>query len=370
MELHAWFNPYRAYRQDVSYPRSPTHVIEQHPDWTIRCPDGYYFLNPGLPEVRNLVSKVVSDVVRRYAIDGVHFDDYFYPYPEHGFTKEDSTTWAAYPRGFSWDSLAYWRRDNANLLIHQVYDSVQALKPWIKFGVSPFGIWKSGVPAGVTGLSSYNDIYCDPVAWLQGQYVDYVVPQLYWAFGGGQDYAALQSWWSSQRNGRHVYSGNADYRISQNGWPATQITDQIRYNQTTGNVQGSVQFRAYNLRTNDGGIVDALTSDVFRFPSIVPAVPRKETTPPNAPSGLQMTFNSGSGLYTLQWQAPAAASDGDTAVRYVIYHFRTASPIPADLEYPRNIISLAGSTVSAPPGAGGFPRHPVLLCCVGARQEQ
>jgi hypothetical protein len=306
-------------------------------------------LNPGLPEVRNLVSKVVSDVVRRYGIDGVHFDDYFYPYSEHGFTREDSAAWAAYPRGFSWDSLAYWRRDNVNLLIHQVYDSIQAVKPWLKFGVSPFGIWKSGVPPGISGTSSYNDIFCDPVAWLQGQYVDYVVPQLYWAFGGGQDYAALQSWWASQRNGRHVYTGNADYKISQSGWPASQITDQIRYNQTNSNVQGSVQFRAYNLRTNDGGIVTALTSDVFRYPSIVPVMTWKETTPPNTPTGLQMVFNSGSGLYDLRWQPPAAASDGDTAARYVIYRFRVASPAPADVENPRNIIAVIGEAASTPP---------------------
>jgi uncharacterized lipoprotein YddW (UPF0748 family) len=349
MELHAWFNPYRAYRQDVSYPRAASHVIEQHPEWTIRCPDGYYLLNPGIPEVRSLVSKVVADVVRRYGIDGVHLDDYFYPYPEHSFTREDSAAWAADPRGFAWDSLAYWRRDNVNLMIHQVYDSVQALKPWLKFGVSPFGIWKSGVPAGISGLSSYNDIFCDPVAWLQGQYVDYVVPQLYWAFGGGQDYAALQTWWASQRNGRHVYTGNADYKITLSGWPASQITDQIRYNQTTGNVQGSVQFRAYNLRTNDGGIANALTADVFRYPSIVPVMGWKETTPPNAPTGLQMLFNSGSGTYDLSWHPPAAASDGDTAARFVLYRFRNAAPVASDLDNPRNILALIGRASTTPP---------------------
>jgi uncharacterized lipoprotein YddW (UPF0748 family) len=349
IELHAWFNPFRAYRQDVSYPRHSSHVIQQHPAWTIRCPDGYYLLNPGLPEVRNYVSNVVSDVVRRYGIDGVHFDDYFYPYPEHLFAREDSSTWAAYPRGFSWDSLAYWRRDNVNLMIRQVYDSIQAVKPWLKFGVSPFGIWKPNVPNGISGLSSYNDIFCDPTAWLQGQYVDYVVPQLYWTFGGGQDYAALQNWWASQRNGRHVYTGNADYKISLSGWAASEITKQVRLNQTAGNVQGSVQFRAYNLRTNDGGIVDALTADVFRYPSIVPVMSWKETLPPNAPTALQIVFNGTSGLYNLRWQAPAPASDGDTALRYVVYRFRAALPAPADLENPQNIIMITGQTEIAPP---------------------
>ena len=349
MELHAWFNPYRAYRQDVTYPRHATHVVEQHPEWTIKCPDGFYLLNPGVRDVRDRITNVVCDVVRRYAIDGVHFDDYFYPYPEHSFTKQDSSAWAADPRGFSWDSVAYWRRDNVNLMIRQVHDSIHALKPSLKFGVSPFGIWKSGVPSGVTGMSSYSDIFCDPTAWLGGQYVDYIVPQLYWAMGGSQDYAALHNWWAGQRNGRHVYTGLADYKISLSGWPATEITTQIRFNQKGGLVQGSVQFRAYNLRTNDGGIVGALAGDVFRYPALVPVMEWKETIPPNAPGNLQMTFNSGSGLYTLTWTPSSVASDGDTAARYAIYRFTSPAPGPADIINPRNIIAVTGSATIAPP---------------------
>jgi uncharacterized lipoprotein YddW (UPF0748 family) len=348
MELHAWVNPYRAYREDNTYPRHPTHVTQQHPDWVITCPDGYRFLDPGLPQVRDHVARVVADIVRRYNVDGIHFDDYFYPYPEHNFTKQDSLTWVANRRGFSWDSVAFWRRDNTNLLMRQVYDSITAIKPWVKFGASPFGIWRSNVPSGITGLSAYDDIYCDALAWLQGGYVDYIVPQLYWAFGGAQDYGTLQPWWASQRNGRHFYTGNADYKILQSGWPADEINNQIRYNQSVGNAQGSVQFRAYNLRGNDGGIVDLLKADAFRYPSLVPVMDWKETTPPNAPGNLQMTFNSALTAYELQWQAPGIAADGDSASRYAVYRFRTPTPMPGDLLNPRNILSLSGDTKVIP----------------------
>jgi uncharacterized lipoprotein YddW (UPF0748 family) len=349
MELHAWFNPYRAYREDVSYPTHSTHVTKLHPEWIITCPDGYNLMDPGKPQVRDHVSKVIADVVRRYAVDGVHFDDYFYPYSEHSFTRQDSVTWAAYPRGFSWDSVAYWRRDNVNLLVRQVYDSVLALKPWVKFGVSPFGIWKNNVPPGVSGTSAYDVLYCDATAWLSGQYIDYIIPQLYWTFGGGQAYELLEPWWASQRNGRHFYTGNATYRIQQNGWPAAEINAQIRFNQTAGNAQGSVQFRGYNFRTNDGGIIQALRADVFRYPSLVPHMSWKEGTPPNAPQNLQMQYDAGLGRYVLTWQKPATASDGDTAARFAVYRFKTPVPGGPDMQIPSNLLMITGGTSAIPP---------------------
>ncbi len=349
MELHAWFNPYRAHREDVSYPLHSSHVTQQHPDWVLTCPDGYKFLDPGLPSVRDYVVQVVADVVRRYDIDGVHFDDYFYPYSEHQFTRQDSLTWVAFPRGFPWDSLASWRRDNVNLLIRQVYDTVHAIKPWVKFGVSPFGIWRSGVPPGISGTSAYESIYCDALAWLLGQYVDYIVPQLYWKFGGGQDYALLQPWWASQRNGRHFYSGHADYQIANSGWPASEIANQIRFNQTTENTQGSVHYSAYNFRTNDGGIADLLKGDVFRYPSLVPSMTWQDTLPPNHPQNLQIAFNSSIARYELQWQSPEAAADGDTAIRYSVYRFLSPSYQTDDLNNPRNLITIAGGSTVIPP---------------------
>ncbi|HMB92728.1 MAG TPA: family 10 glycosylhydrolase, partial [Rhodothermales bacterium] len=170
MELHAWFNPYRAVRGS-GYPNAPSHVSVEHPEWILTL-GGLQVLDPGLPDVRDHNARVIADVARRYDIDGVHFDDYFYPYPPNQITNEDDATFAAHNRGFT--NRGAWRRDNVNLFVAQVYDSLQVIRPSASFGISPFGIWKNGVPSGITGLDAYNVIYGDAVAWLDAQIIDYV----------------------------------------------------------------------------------------------------------------------------------------------------------------------------------------------------
>ena len=343
MEIHAWFNPFRAYRENDTYPTAANHVTKLHSSdgWIITCPDGYKLLDPGRPDVRDYIATVFTDVVRRYQIDGVHMDDYFYPYSEHGFTNEDAATFAAYNRGYPDSLKADWRRGNVNLLIEQVYDSVQALKPWVKVGISPFGIWKSGVPAGIFGMSAYDAIYCDAIAWLEGGYIDYLTPQLYWPFGGGQDYGKLQPWWADSvaANGRQLYTGNATYSQS-----ASEIDHQIEFNRANPKVQGSVQFRANNIRYNTNGTKDLLKAKTFRTGAVIPVMGWKETTPPNSPSNLQAQLNGSTGKYELTWDAPTAAIDGDTAARYLVYRFLI--PAPAAGEYGRgnNILQVAAET--------------------------
>lgn len=345
MELHAWFNPYRAERLIDNYALSPQHLVRQRPSWVIQI-GTFKFLNPGLPEVRDHVSKIIADVVRRYDVDGVHMDDYFYPYSPNNITTQDTATFSAYMRGF--ENIHDWRRDNVNLLIKQIYDSVQAIKPVVKFGMSPFGIWKNNVPPGITGMSAYDVIYCNAVAWLQGRYIDYIAPQLYWRFGGGQDYAQLQPWWGTQLNGRHYYTGNATYRIRQDGWPVSEIGDQIKFNRAQANAHGSIQFRALNLRNNDSGIADHLRSDVFYYPSAIPVMAWKETVPPDIPRNLRTSAVAGTNRFALQWDSPIAASDGDTAKRYVAYRFTTPSPQSSDMEIARNLIVLTGQSGVVP----------------------
>ncbi|MBI2618629.1 MAG: family 10 glycosylhydrolase [Ignavibacteriales bacterium] len=345
MEIHAWFNPYRAYRQTNTYATHATHVTNTHPEWVLTCPSGYKFLDPGLPQTRDFIAVIISDVIRRYDIDGVHMDDYFYPYPEHNFTVEDTASFSNYSRGFPDSLKADWRRDNVNLLVQQIHDSVQALKPWLKFGMSPFGIWKSGVPSGIFGLSAYDVIYCDAIAWLKQQSIDYLTPQLYWAFGGGQDYGKLQPWWadSAAAYGRHLYTGNAPFSLS-----GTEIENQINFNRVNPKVQGSVQFRANSIRFNTNGIRDRLIQNVFRHASAIPVMDWKETIPPNSPSNLQAVFNGGTGRYDLQWDSPAAATDGDTAARYVVYRFPTGSPTTEEYEKGENLLATAGGRAWTP----------------------
>ena len=344
MELHAWFNPYRV-KLSGSSPSAlaANNVAVQHPDWAITCPDGYVFLDPGLPPVRDFVARVIADVVRRYDIDGVHMDDYFYPYAEHGFTKEDSATFRIYRRDFAYpDSLAPWRRDNVNLLIKQMYDSVQVIKPYVKVGMSPFGIWKNGVPAGTAGTSGYDVLYCDAVAWLSGKYIDYITPQLYWPFGGGQDYAKLEPWWASVANGRHLYTGNSASVGS------AQIGMQVAFNRNNG-AQGAVMFSAKSVANNSGGLGDTLRYKYFASAAVIPVMSWKETVPPNPPANLRASLNTSTGLYQLTWDPSPPASDGDTARRYLIYRFTKQTYQPADLDLSSNLLALTGQEAAVPP---------------------
>ncbi len=345
MELHAWFNPYRAKLSKNSPPQiDSTNVISRHPDWAITCPtNGYVFLDPGLPLVRDHVARVIADVVRRYDIDGVHMDDYFYPYAEEGFTHEDSATFRIYNRGFSYpDSLAPWRRDNVNLLMKMIYDSVQAIKPVVKVGMSPFGIWKNGVPSGTSGTSGYDVLYCDAVAWMSGKYIDYIAPQLYWPFGGGQDYAKLQPWWASVTNGRHLYTGN----ITSVG--SAQLGMQINFNRAT-NAQGAIIFSASGVTHNSYGIADSLKGKYYTTAAVIPVMSWKETVPPNPPANLRASLNTSTGMYQLVWDPSTPASDGDTARRYLIYRFTKQTYQPSDLDISSNLLALTGQATTVPP---------------------
>jgi uncharacterized lipoprotein YddW (UPF0748 family) len=340
MEIHAWFNPYRAERSVGSYNLDPSHVTLQHPDWDLQI-GTFKFLNPGLPQVRNYVAKVITDVVKRYDIDGVHFDDYFYPYPPNNITNEDDSTFASYSRGFT--NIGDWRRDNVNLLVETIYDSINYYKSWVKFGISPFGIWKSNVPPGIVGTSSFYDIYCDPIAWLNGQYIDYVNPQLYWKITGPQDYSLLMPWWASVSNNRHIYTGHALYKmLGSNNWPASEIADQIRLNWQEPNVQGSVFFRTGHITSNTKGIADTLSNNFYNYPALSPTMTWKDSIQPNSTQTL-LASNTDQGI-ELQWSAPSIATDGDTAKWYVVYRFVQQDSI--DIENPKYIQSIVhGNTL-------------------------
>jgi len=340
MELHAWFNPYRAERVVGNYTLDPSHVAVQHPDWIIQI-GTFKFLNPGLPQVRDYVAKIIADVVRRYDIDGVHFDDYFYPYPPNNITDEDNATFAEYGRGIS--DQGDWRRDNVNLLVHAVYDSINAIKPWVKFGISPFGIWKSGVPYGIVGTSSYSAIYCDPVAWLNGQYIDYVNPQIYWKITGPQDYSKLMPWWGSVSNGRHIYTGHALYKMTDaNDWPASEIENQVLLNRNYDTVEGSVFFRSGFITDNAKGIADLFEEELFSYYALPPQMPWKDPVPPESPEMLAADItDQGIDLY---WNPPATASDGDTAKWYVLYRFDNQEELNLDNPEHIHVIIRANET--------------------------
>jgi uncharacterized lipoprotein YddW (UPF0748 family) len=348
MELHAWFNPYRAVRAvtgNGSYPQSANHVTSLHPDWILQV-GNVKFLNPGLQEVRDYVTSVFLDVATRYDVDGIHIDDYFYV---EGITTQDAATFTNYPRGFT--NLGDWRRDNVNILIEQINDSLMAVKPWIKWGVSPRGIWRDGVPPGIVGNDNYSSIYCDAMAWLHNRSIDYINPQLYWAFGGGQDYAKLMPWWadSAGANDRHMYVGHAVYRINSgiNPFNATEIPRQIRLNRTDNDCQGSVLYNTSTTLANPLGFYDSLRNDLYRYPALPPIMDWKDIVPPNPIQNIRFE-RLANGQAGLAWDLPQTASDGDSAKRYVVYRFNYSNIQQSDLDNSANILNIEGSRQSIP----------------------
>jgi uncharacterized lipoprotein YddW (UPF0748 family) len=356
MELHAWFNPYRAVRVIGNYAIAPGHVTVQHPDWVITI-GTFKFLDPGLPQVRGYVTGVIMDVVRRYDVDGVHFDDYFYPYPPGNITNQDDSTFVHYPRGFT--NRGDWRRDNVNILVRAIHDSILATKPGVKFGISPFGIWKSGVPPGIVGLDAYSEIYCDAITWLRQASVDYLTPQLYWPFGGGQDYGRLMPWWadSVRYYGRHFYPGEAAYRIT--AWTsASEMPNHIRLRRSTLNTGGNVYFRAnQGITDNPRGFADSLKSDFYRYTSLLPLMAFKDTIAPYPPRNIRYARLPGNGPAAIQWDLPLPGP-GDTASRYAVYRFDHSPNLPAELDSAKNLLLIEGRRYSIPslppPIAGSY----------------
>ncbi|PAP78322.1 family 10 glycosylhydrolase [Rubrivirga marina] len=353
MELHAWFNPYRANRGS-GYDLDPSHVMVQHPEWILDF-GAIQILDPGLPEVRDYVATIIADVVRRYDVDGVHFDDYFYPYPPNLITDEDAATYAEYGGSFSLDN---WRRFNVFRFVRQVRDSVAAVRPEAVFGISPFGIHRPGEPAGITGLSGADDLYADAVAWLENDLIDYLTPQLYWPFGGGQDYGLLAPWWESQRNDRHLYPGLGLYRsdpatFSGTLYASTEVPRQVRLNRNTEGIQGSVFFRASNIAfLGSKGFADTLKTDLFRYPALPPPMAWRSQAAPGTPTDLDVTADpDGDYEFTLSWTAPAS---GDAEARfYAVYRIPAGEEVDLDaaMEKAENLAGVTGETMftDAPP---------------------
>ena len=371
MELHAWFNPYRADRGS-DYPKAPNHVTNEHPEWLLTVGPLKIF-DPGLQASRDRVAAVVADVVRRYDVDGVHFDDYFYPYPPNTISNQDAASFAADPRGFT--DIGDWRRDNVDLMVAQVQDSVLAVRPEVAFGISPFGIWRNGVPTGVAGLDAYNVIYSDPLAWMDAQTVDYLAPQLYWSSqrtidtdGDGtpdlfnrQRFTTLAPWWGQQRNGRHVYPGMAAYRIGQAGYGPEELPTQIRYTRANDDLDGFILFRARNVGVFPSlGLRDSLRTDLHRRAALTPTMPWKRPDAPADPTALAETWDGD--RLTLTWTTPEPAAGAAAAKRYAVYRVNAADPgLPSSLDDPEHLIAVTGErTVTDRPVQSAEPYHYVV----------
>jgi len=331
LEIHAWMNPYRAVTDIRSASLASNHVARMRPDVLLSY-GPLRLLDPGRPEVRSFVTRVVMDVVRRYDIDGIHFDDYFYPYPQKGVALNDNATFANHNRGIT--NRADWRRDNVNLLIEAVSDSIHRVKPWVKFGVSPFGIWKNrgSSPEGSDsrGFEAFSGNFADSRKWVDEGWVDYIAPQVYWSMGNGKaNYSTIVPWWSENVSEQHLYIGHGVYKVNSDAnWrKPLEVPNQIQYNRTFPNVQGSILFSAKTLRNNPNHVSDALLENVYQTTALIPTMPWKNVTPPPVPAQLDAQLNDNNTI-TLKWSYPSSlTSERDKARYFVLYRSVNQSPI-------------------------------------------
>ena len=330
LEFHAWFNPYRVVANINTAIVDSNHVSRKHPEWLLAY-GNLRILDPGIPEVRNYVTSVVLDVVKRYDIDGVHFDDYFYPYPQTGLVLNDDSTYIRHNRGFV--DRANWRRDNVDLFVKMISDTLKSVKPWVKFGISPFGIWQNQTTAqplgSVTGgLQSYSDIFADSRKWLQQGWLDYAAPQLYWYIGlSVANYSILVPWWNDIAFGKHIYIGQGAYRINADAnWNAAQMPMQIRLNRQYPNVFGSIYYNTTSLKSNPLGFRDSLRTNLYQYPALLPTMKWRDSIAPSVASGLTAVRNPTN--VQLTWIKPAATTQELQKVRqFVVYRFDDYAPV-------------------------------------------
>lgn len=329
MEIHAWINPYRAKTKGTSL-LANNHIAIAHPERVFSY-DGLYILNPALPENREYICKVVDDILRHYDVDGLHIDDYFYPYPVAGVQIPDTREYNADNRGMS---IGDWRRDNVNKFIVQLADSIHKTKPWVKFGVSPFGIYRNSKsdPNGsdTRGLQNYDDLYADVIKWVDNGWIDYCVPQLYWQIGHKTaDYETLIKWWNEHAGNRPLYIGEdvertIKYADTQN--PNTnQVAAKHRLHEECSNVEGTVLWYSKAAVDNYNSFGVFLRNYYWKYPALQPLMPFIDGKAPSAPRKLKLKKTDDGIL--LWWKAPKGKGWKDEARKFVVYQFKDGEDI-------------------------------------------
>jgi uncharacterized lipoprotein YddW (UPF0748 family) len=292
LELHAWFNPYRARYGGAKLPASADHISRTRPELVKRY-GPFLWMDPGEPEVQATSLRVIRDVVKRYDVDGVHIDDYFYPYKVQGpdgrnVDFPDDESYRRYTAGGGTLARNDWRRRNVDEFVRRLYREVKDEKPWVRFGISPFGIWRPGYPQGISGLDAYAELYADSRKWLREGWADYFTPQLYWTLTRPQQsYTGLMKWWVEENvKNRHMWIGNIISGVGDGGsnpWSTAQVVESVGLTRAQPNATGNVFFSMKALMQNKSGVSDALVAGPYLDPALVPATPWLGGRTPRAP---------------------------------------------------------------------------------------
>lgn len=316
IELHVWLNPYRAHHKDGKEITDQS-IVKKRPELAIFLKEGYWWLDPAQQGTQDHSTAVVMDLVKRYDIDGVHFDDYFYPYPSYngGVDFPDTASWAAYQQSGGKLTRGDWRRNAVNIFIERLYKNIKAQKPYVKFGLSPFGVWRPGYPESIEGFDQYNQLYADAKLWLNKGWIDYFTPQLYWPINRiAQSFPVLLRWWSDENTmQRHL-------------WPGISVgrdTSIRNVNETLGQImitrgitpesKGVVHWSISSV-TKNPAMARALLDGPYKKEALVPASPWLDNKPPSDPwSAIKM---KDSASYAVNW----GHADENDVFRWVVYH--------------------------------------------------
>lgn len=341
MEFHAWINPYRT-KTTLKSELAPNHVYNIHPEWFVTYGDQLYF-DPALPESRRHICMVVSDIVSRYDVDAIHMDDYFYPYPIKGKDFPDDASFARFGGGFS--NKGDWRRSNVNVLIKKLHETIREIKPWVKFGVSPFGIYRneSSDPLGskTKGLQNYDDLYADVLLWAREGWIDYNIPQIYWHIGHPvADYETLVKWWARNTENRPLFIGQSVMNTVQNADPKNPSINQLprkmalqRAYQTIG---GSCQWPTSAVVENAGKYRDALIAEYHKYPALPPVFDFMDNEAPAKVRKMKPVWTEDG--YILFWTAPKYKEEMNRAIQYVVYRFNDKEKV--NIDDPSHIVAI------------------------------
>lgn len=372
MEFHAWINPYRA-KTNMKNVLASTHIYNVHPDRFIEY-DNKLFFDPALPENRRHICQVVTDIVSRYDVDGIHMDDYFYPYPVSGLDYPDDRSFAVYGKAFT--NKGDWRRHNVNLLIKDVHSTVRNLKPWVKFGVSPFGVYRNARtdPSGsnTKALQNYDDLYADVLLWAREGWIDYNIPQIYWQIGHPlADYEELVNWWARHAENRPLFIGQSVPNTIKNADPdrpnVNQLPRKMALQRSFQTIGGSCQWPASAVVNNEGRYRDALMQEYHKYPALMPVFDFIDAEAPDKVSKLKKVWTEDG--YMLFWTAPEAEDEMNRATQYVVYRFDKKKK-SVNLNDPSCIVAITRDTYYKLPYSNGKTKYRYVVTALDRLQNE
>ncbi|MCD7901746.1 MAG: family 10 glycosylhydrolase [Bacteroides sp.] len=372
MEFHAWINPYRA-KTNIKTQLAANHIYHTNPEWFIEF-DNKLFFDQALPETRKHVCKIISDIVSRYDVDAIHMDDYFYPYPVAGKEYPDDVSFSRTGSGF--DSKGDWRRNNVNVLIKQVHSTIREIKPWVKFGVSPFGVYRNKTASNPNGsdtkaLQNYDDLYADVLYWAREGWIDYTIPQIYWHVGHPvADYGILVDWWARNTEGCHLFIGQDVLNTLKNADPENpsinQLPRKMRLQRSYATIEGSCQWPASEVINNTGKYRDALKAEYYKYPALMPIFHSLDNTPPKKVRKVKEIWTEDG--YILFWTAPKAKEEMDQAVQYVVYRFNRKETV--NLEDPSRIVAITRNNFYKMPYDDGKKKYRYVITALDRLQNE